>query len=154
MQQAPDHVIAHAQCRRKNVAANTDGHRADGRPPHPVHAQAGKHVFDGIETSAQQRYQRCSYQSHKRATRKGLAPTKVLWAARGKMGPAPSNPRRAAAAVALARATGIKLRGFHSKSSSSTASSTAATGEANIADMPAAEPATISVLRSVSVRCT
>ena len=36
--------------------------------------------------------------------------------------------RRGAAAVALARATGMRLRGFHSKSSNSTASSAAATG--------------------------
>ena len=34
----------------------------------------------------------------------------------------------------------MKLRGFHSKSSSSTASSTAAIGEAKIADIPAAAP--------------
>ena len=60
--------------------------------------------------------------------------------------------RRAAPAVALARATGIALRGFHSNSSSSTASSTAAIGVANVADMPAAAPATSSVLRSAAVR--
>src|SRR5262249_39723631 len=45
----------------------------------------------------------------------------------------------------------IRLRGFHSKSSSSTASSTAATGEANVADMPPAAPATSSVFRSALV---
>src|SRR5207253_763028 len=50
-----------------------------------------------------------------------------------------------------ARATGIKLRGFHSKRSSSTASSTAATGEANVADMPPAAPATSRVFRSAAV---
>src|SRR4029079_5032036 len=57
-----------------------------------------------------------------------------------------------AAAVAAASATGIMLRGFHSKSSSSTASSTDATGAAKVADMPAAAPATSSLLRSVLVR--
>src|SRR5215831_2937522 len=57
-----------------------------------------------------------------------------------------------APATALARATGIKLRGFHSKSSSSTASKTAATGDANVADMPAAAPATSRVFRSLLVR--
>src|SRR5207247_29536 len=46
---------------------------------------------------------------------------------------------------------GIMLRGFHSKSRSSTASSTAATGEAKVADMPAAAPATRSVFRSAAV---
>ena len=54
--------------------------------------------------------------------------------------------------MALASATGIRLRGFHSKSSSSTASSTAASGAAKVADMPAAAPATSSVLRSALVR--
>ena len=57
-----------------------------------------------------------------------------------------------AAAVALPSATGIMLRGFHSKSSSSTASSTEATGAANVADMPAAAPTTSSVFRSALVR--
>ena len=46
----------------------------------------------------------------------------------------------------------MKLRGFHSNSSSSTARSTAATGEAKVADMPAAAPATSSVRRSALVR--
>jgi hypothetical protein len=41
------------------------------------------------------------------------------------------------------------LQGFHSKSKSSTASRTAATGDANGADMPAAAPATTKVFRSV-----
>ncbi len=39
-----------------------------------------------------------------------------------------------------ATATGMKLRGFHSNRSSSTASNTAATGVAKIADMPPAAP--------------
>ncbi len=54
--------------------------------------------------------------------------------------------------MALASATGTMLRGFSSNSSSSTASSTAAIGVANVADMPAAAPATSSVLRSALVR--
>jgi len=60
--------------------------------------------------------------------------------------------RRAAAAVALDNATGMRLRGFHSKSKSSTASSTAATGEAKVADIPPAAPATSKVFRSALVR--
>ena len=67
-------------------------------------------------------------------------------------GPRPRMWRRIAAAVTLASATGMTLRGFHSKSSNSTASTTDATGAANVADMPAAAPATSSVLRSVAVR--
>lgn len=51
-----------------------------------------------------------------------------------------------------AAATGMKLRGFHSNRSSSTASNTAAMGVANIAAMPAAAPATSSVFRSADVR--
>ncbi len=54
--------------------------------------------------------------------------------------------------MALAKATGMKLRGFHSNSKSSTARRTAATGEAKVADIPAAAPATSSVLRSALVR--
>ena len=49
-------------------------------------------------------------------------------------------------------ATGTKLRGFHSNSSSSTASSIAAIGVPNVAAMPAAAPATSRVLRSALER--
>ena len=66
----------------------------------------------------------------------------------GKIGPAPRSGTRTAPATAAAAATGMKLRGFHSKSSSSTASSTAASGVAKIAAMPPAAPATRSVFRS------
>ena len=62
---------------------------------------------------------------------------KMAWCGTGKSGPSPRMYRRAAPAAALARATGIALRGFHSNSNNSTASSTAATGVANVADMPA-----------------
>ena len=47
---------------------------------------------------------------------------------------------RSRAATKLASATGIRLRGFHSKSRSSTASSTAAIGVAKVADMPPGRP--------------
>lgn len=66
-------------------------------------------------------------------------------------GPGPITKVRAAAAVALASATGTKLRGFHSNSRSSIASRIAATGEANVADIPAAAPATSRVLRSAEL---
>src|SRR5262245_49341141 len=59
---------------------------------------------------------------------------------------------RKAAATAEEMATGMNDRGFHSNKSSSTARSTAATGEAKIADMPPAAPATRSVLRSAEER--
>ena len=50
-----------------------------------------------------------------------------------------------------ATATGMKLRGVHSNSSSSTASRMAAIGVPNTVVMPAAAPATSSVLRSSSL---
>src|SRR5690349_14061660 len=59
---------------------------------------------------------------------------------------------RAAPAVALANATGTRLRGFHSNNNNSTASITAAIGDAKVADIPAAAPATSRVLRSTLVR--
>ena len=67
------------------------------------------------------------------------------------MAPVPECSAARRPAATLASATGIRLRGFHSNSSNSTASSTAATGEAKVADMPAAAPATSSVLRSVAL---
>ena len=72
----------------------------------------------------------------------------------GNSGPVPKNAARANPATAHASATGRKLRGRHSNSSSSTASSTAATGVPNTAVMPAAAPATSSVLRSAEVSFT
>lgn len=68
------------------------------------------------------------------------------------MGPAPSSGTRARAAASAATVTGIRLLGFHSNRSSSTARSTDATGEPNTAAMPAAAPAARSVLRSAAVR--
>ena len=67
-------------------------------------------------------------------------------------GPLPSSGTRNAPATAAAQATGIKLRGFHSKSSSSTASRAAATGVPNTAAIPPAAPATSSVFRSAGDR--
>ena len=58
---------------------------------------------------------------------------------------------RSTAATIAATATGTKLRGVHSNSSSSTASMIAAIGVPNTVVMPAAAPATSSVLRSVSL---
>jgi len=55
-------------------------------------------------------------------------------------------------AVMDAIATGIKLRGFHSKRRSSTAKRIAASGVAKTADIPAAAPATSKVFRSFADR--
>src|SRR3546814_7558339 len=66
----------------------------------------------------------------------------------GKMGVPPIMSGRSAAATIEAIATGRKLRGFHSNSSSSTASRMDAIGVPNTAVMPAAAPATNRVLRS------
>src|SRR5579872_5346606 len=59
-----------------------------------------------------------------------------------------NNPRKRVA-VALAIATGIKLLGFHSNKSSSTASKTALTGLLKVAAIPAAAPATSRVFLSI-----
>ena len=71
----------------------------------------------------------------------------------GEQRPAPEPDNAQRGRVTLAIATGTRLRGLHSKSSNSTAIRIAATGVANVADMPAAAPATSSVVRSASVRC-
>ena len=70
----------------------------------------------------------------------------------GNIAPEPSRYGRSSAATAAARATGIRLRGFHSKSNISTARSTAAIGVLKTADIPPAAPATSSVFRSAAVR--
>jgi hypothetical protein len=58
------------------------------------------------------------------------------------------NQARHPSATSAATATGTKLRGFHSNSNNSIASSIAATGVPNVALIPAAAPATNNVLRS------
>src|SRR5207245_11667119 len=70
----------------------------------------------------------------------------------GNSGPAPNNGTRSTPATAAEQATGIKLRGLNSNSSSSMARRTAATGVAKIAVMPPAAPATSSVFRSTGDR--
>ena len=69
------------------------------------------------------------------------------------MGPWPSRGVRSSVAVETAVTTGSKLRGRHSNSSSSMASSTDASGESNVAAIPAAAPETMSALRSSAERC-
>ena len=83
---------------------------------------------------------------------KPTGPMNAGWGGVGNSGPMPMMYRRVAAAAPLANATGIRLRGFHSNSSNSTERSTAARGEAKVADMPPAAPATRRVLRSALVR--
>lgn len=68
-------------------------------------------------------------------------------------GPAPSSDQRATVLAPTAVTTGMKLRGRHSNSSSSTASSTEASGALNVAAIPLAAPATSSVLRSSALVC-
>ena len=69
----------------------------------------------------------------------------------GNIAPQPSRYGRSSTATAAARATGIRLRGFHSKSRISTARSTAASGVLKTADIPPAVPATSSGFRSAAV---
>lgn len=72
--------------------------------------------------------------------------------ANGNNAPLPISSGRSAVATTHAAITGIRLRGFHSNSSSSTASKTAAIGVPNMAVMPAAAPATSRVFRSAALR--
>ena len=69
----------------------------------------------------------------------------------GNSGTPGSTQPRSTTAVMQATRTGMKLRGFHSNSSSSTASSTAAIGVPNTAVIPALAPATSSVFRSAAL---
>src|SRR5206468_11252512 len=81
-----------------------------------------------------------------------LGDTAGGWIGTWNKGPRPKRCLRITAVVALARATGIKLRGFHSNRSNSAPSIAAATGEAKVADIPPAAPATRRVFRSVLER--
>ena len=74
-----------------------------------------------------------------------IAPSK------GKIGEGMWSAVRSTSATTAATATGMKLRGVHSKSRSSTASMMAAIGVPKTVVMPAAAPATSSVLRSLSL---
>ncbi len=85
-------------------------------------------------------------QSRRVTESSGIAP------ACGNSGTADSTQPRSTTAVMHATRTGMKLRGFHSNSSSSTASSTEAIGVPNTAVMPALAPATSSVFRSAALR--
>ena len=78
----------------------------------------------------------------------GVAGLVPAWANRGAAG---STYPRSRAATAQATTTGMKLRGFHSNSSSSTASRTAAIGVPKTPVIPAAAPATSSTFRSAAV---
>ena len=73
-------------------------------------------------------------------------------AANGNNGPEPTSSGRQASATSTAVTTGTKLRGFHSNSSSSTASMIDAKGVPKMPVMPAVAPATSSVLRSAALK--
>jgi hypothetical protein len=79
-------------------------------------------------------------------------PLGLIAAATGKMGALPSRIHRMKVATMTDALTGMKLRGRHSNSSSSTASSTDASGALNVAAMPPTAPATRRVLRSSADR--
>ena len=70
----------------------------------------------------------------------------------GNSGPAPNRTGRQQIAAIAAVVTGMKLRGRHSNSRSSTASSTDATGVPKMPVIPAAAPATRSVFLSTALR--
>ena len=153
LQERADGVVADAERLREQQPAGADDQAAECRPPHPVNGQLGEGVLGQLDRGGQRRRERAGEQAgDDTAGKAGEADRRRDAAAPGTAARDRAAARRAAAAVALASATGMKLRGFHSNSSSSTARITAATGEANVADMPAAAPATSSVLRSALVR--
>ena len=129
-----------------------DGEPADHRPPHPVDRKLREEILEAVDERRQETGPEARDEPRRRARRPALRRRAARAGATGKIGPlrgaARAKPRRRSRPTA----TGMKLRGFHSKSSSSTASSTAAIGVAKIADMPAAAPATSSVLRSADER--
>ena len=73
-------------------------------------------------------------------------------AANGNSGPEPTSSGRQASATSTAVTTGTKLRGFHSNSSSSTASMIEANGVPKMPVIPAVAPATSSVFRSAALK--
>ncbi len=72
-------------------------------------------------------------------------------AAKGNSGPEPTSSGRQASETRTAVTTGTKLRGFHSNSSSSTASMIEAKGVPKMPVIPAVAPATSNVLRSAAL---
>ena len=55
LQQRLDGVVANAQRLRKNHAAQSDRHAADGGPPHPVDRQLHERVFGGVDAKCEER---------------------------------------------------------------------------------------------------
>jgi hypothetical protein len=82
-----------------------------------------------------------------------LPPLGLMAPVTGKRGALPSRIHRMTVATMTDALTGIKLRGRHSNSSSSTASTTEESGALNVAAMPPTAPATSRVLRSSADRC-
>ena len=124
-----------------------------GRPPHPVNRQFLKKIFARVNKHRQQAGAKAGQTSHAGGERQFASPDSGAWRDQGKIGPAAEQGHAESTdATIAATATGMKLRGFHSNSNNSTASSTAATGVAKTADIPAAAPATSSVLRSAALR--
>ena len=123
---------------------------AQRRPPHPVDRQFSNRSSSRRRSVVSKPGRRPATMPTDAQASNAPPAARLPWAWTGKIGPAPSSGTRSATATTAATATGMKLRGFHSKSSSSTASSTAATGVPKMAVMPPAAPATSSVLRSAA----
>ena len=121
------------RARAARQAAEADHQAAQRRPPHPVDRQALEGVFQPRRAawSAAPDCSPATTPIPAQASRphQGSAGS----AENGNSGPAPNSSGRQQIAVTRGRSTGMKLRGRHSNSSSSTASSTAATGVPKIA---------------------
>ena len=147
-----NHFVTDAEHARIDPSADADEEGADGRPPHPVKRQLRKSVFEKINKRGQQARAEPGGDADP-ARQQPLARDQVRVRARSeKWARRRATESGVSQAPTAATTTGMKLRGRHSKSSSSTASKVAAMGAANTADIPPAAPATSRVLRSAAVR--
>src|SRR5437016_12159505 len=146
-----DGVVADAQRTRVEQTAEPDHDAAQEGPPHPVHRDLAKQVLARIHEPREQPRSEAGGDPEGERDDEPVRGQRGVWRHR-KEGPAPSRGTRNAPATAAAQATGMKLRGFHSNKSSSTASSVAASGVPNTVAIPPAAPATSNVFRSAGDR--
>ena len=121
-------VVPDAERAGLDEPAQADHEPTERRPPHPMDGQALESVLGTHRRLVSRPDQHARHEADA-----GGSPAVPTTAAtpprrRERAAPAPKAGGAQAAATTQATATGMKLRGFHSNNSSSTASSTAATG--------------------------
>ena len=147
LQHLRDIVVTDTERAGVDEPADADHDTAQCRPPHPVDRQFREQILAPVDELRQQPRQQSREQTDK-IQHISATGTRSMPPWNGNSGRGMCSQARSAAAVMAATATGTKLRGDHSNSSNSTASMIAAIGVPNTAVMPAAAPATSSVLRS------